>query len=141
MIEYWRSRFYTLKASDFYMDSFGQLVELIEFMRGPKGCPWDRQQKISDFKRYLAEESEEAISAIEAQDYENLKEEIGDLLWHVVFISQIGKERGLFTIEDVIMGLKDKIIRRHPHVFGDSPRLESAKEVEAIWESIKAKER
>lgn len=123
------------------MDSFGQLVELIEFMRGPKGCPWDRQQKISDFKRYLAEESEEAISAIEAQDYENLKEEIGDLLWHVVFISQIGKERGLFTIEDVIMGLKDKIIRRHPHVFGDSPRLESAKEVEAIWESIKAKER
>jgi len=123
------------------MTSFDALVELMEFMRGPQGCPWDREQKISSFKKFLAEESGEALEAIEKEDYKNLCEELGDLLWHVIFISQIAKEEGLFSIEDVMDGLRKKIVRRHPHVFGDKKGNISVEEVMREWEAIKAREK
>jgi tetrapyrrole methylase family protein/MazG family protein len=121
------------------MISFNELVELMEKMRGPDGCPWDREQTLSDFSRHLREESEEALKAIEGRDYENLREELGDLLWHVIFMSQIAKEEGYFTIDDVMEGVKDKIVRRHPHVFGDV-KAETADDVRRIYKKIKENE-
>lgn len=106
------------------MTSFQELKKLIEYMRGPKGCAWDREQTIGDFKGYFRDESNEVLDAIRKEDYENLKEELGDVLWHIIFISQIAKEEGLFTVDDVMDGLKDKIVRRHP------PRLRPREKAE-----------
>ncbi|MFH1403695.1 MAG: MazG nucleotide pyrophosphohydrolase domain-containing protein [Candidatus Altiarchaeota archaeon] len=119
---------------------FSELVSIMERMRGPDGCPWDREQTIGDFSKYLKEESGEALDAIERKDYENLKEELGDLLWHVIFISRIAEEEGLFTIDDVMRGLRDKIVRRHPHVFGDA-RAETSEQVMELYRRIKEDER
>ncbi|MBD3387967.1 MAG: nucleotide pyrophosphohydrolase [Candidatus Altiarchaeales archaeon] len=122
------------------MASFKELVELMAYMRGPSGCPWDREQTISDFTVHLRNESEEALQAIEKEDYENLREELGDLLLHVLFISRIAEEEGLFTIQDVMDGLKDKIVRRHPHVFGDE-KVASSEDVMRQWKRIKEEEK
>jgi tetrapyrrole methylase family protein / MazG family protein len=123
------------------MEDFQELVDLMEYMRGPDGCPWDREQTIKDFEKYLRSESDEALEAIRKGDYDNLREELGDLLWHILFISQIAGEKGLFTVDDVLRGLREKIIRRHPHVFGQTPRLKTSKEVEAEYKRIKASEK
>jgi uncharacterized protein YabN with tetrapyrrole methylase and pyrophosphatase domain len=122
------------------MASFEELVELMAYMRGPDGCAWDREQTIEDFKVHLKNESREALEAIEKADYENLREELGDLLWHILFISQVAKERGLFTIDDVLAGLKDKIVKRHPHVFGGR-KLGTAEEVMSEYRRIKEAEK
>jgi len=121
------------------MTSFRELVELMSHMRGEDGCPWDRKQTIDDFGVHLANESREALDAIAKKDYENLREELGDLLWHVLFISQIASERGLFNIDDVMDGLRDKIVRRHPHVFGGD-RIDDPEEVMRLWGKIKQEE-
>jgi len=122
------------------MASFEELVELMAYMRGPEGCPWDREQTIRDFKVHLRNESDEALEAIKKEDYVNLKEELGDLLWHILLISQIAKEEGRFTIQDVIDDLREKIIRRHPHVFADKKHLKPD-EIMRMWKEIKEKER
>lgn len=122
------------------MASFRELVELMAYMRGENGCPWDKEQTIDDFSVHLANESQEALDAISKKDYENLREELGDLLWHVLFISEIASEEGLFTIDDVMDGLRDKIVRRHPHVFGDE-RIDDPKEVTRRWHKIKQQEK
>jgi tetrapyrrole methylase family protein / MazG family protein len=123
------------------MADFKELVELMAYMRSQNGCPWDRKQRIEDFKSYLAEESSEALNAIERRDYVNLCEELGDLLWHILFISQIASEENRFDINDVMSGLKDKIVRRHPHVFGKSPKLQTSEEVVAAYDNIKQREK
>ncbi|MBU0762853.1 MAG: nucleotide pyrophosphohydrolase [Candidatus Altiarchaeota archaeon] len=123
------------------MASFDELVDLMAYMRSPEGCPWDRKQKIDDFKKYLSEESREALDAIDKKDYPNLCEELGDLLWHILFISQIAKEEGLFTIDEVVDGLKKKIVRRHPHVFGEGRKLSTPEEVIKEYGKIKALEK
>lgn len=105
-------------------------------LRGPQGCPWDRAQTHESLKGMLLEEAYEAIAAIEEGDPESLKGELGDLLLHVVFQAQIAAEAGEFTIEDVINELNEKLIRRHPHVFGEQ-RAESVTEVRQRWEEIK----
>lgn len=105
-------------------------------LRGPGGCPWDRAQTHQSLKGMLIEEAYETIAAIEEGDPEALKDELGDLLLHVVFHSQIAAEASEFTIEDVIEGLNEKLIRRHPHVFGEGP-AESVAEVRRRWEEIK----
>ncbi|MFH1054901.1 MAG: MazG nucleotide pyrophosphohydrolase domain-containing protein [Candidatus Altiarchaeota archaeon] len=122
------------------MAEFEELVGLMSKMRGPEGCPWDREQTIDDFKVHLRNESKEALDAIKHKDYGNLREELGDLLWHILFISQIAKEEGRFTIDDVMVGLKKKIIRRHPHVFGGR-KLNSPEEVMREYRKIKKAER
>jgi tetrapyrrole methylase family protein/MazG family protein len=118
------------------MSEFERLVELVARLRGPEGCPWDRAQTHESLKGMLLEEAYEAIAAIEEGDPESLKDELGDLLLHVVFHSQIGSEAGEFTIEDVIEELTEKLIRRHPHVFGPQ-KAGSVAEIRHRWEEIK----
>jgi len=120
--------------------SFQELVGLMEHMRGPDGCAWDRKQTLADFKTHFGNESREVLDALENDDMENLKEELGDVLWHVLFMSQIAKEGGAFTIDDVLEGVKDKIVRRHPHVFGGR-RIDDPDEIVAEWKRIKKREK
>lgn len=120
--------------------TFDQLVEVINKLRSPGGCPWDREQTHSSLKPMLLEETYEVIEAIEENDDQELSSELGDLLLQIVFHSQIASETNRFTIADVIEKVHDKMIRRHPHVFGDEEASSSA-EVLRNWEAIKAAEK
>lgn len=97
--------------------SFQDLVELLNALRGEKGCPWDKQQTLDSLKPFLIEEAYEVIEAIDHKDPEKLKEELGDLLFHVVFLSKVSADQGQFGVEDVIASAHTKMTRRHPHVF------------------------
>jgi tetrapyrrole methylase family protein / MazG family protein len=123
------------------MASFKELVELAAYMRGKDGCAWDREQTLDDFRVHFRNESQEVLDALEKGDIGNLKEELGDVLWHILFMSQIAKEGGLFTIDDVMAGIKDKIVRRHPHVFAGGKKLATSAEVMEEYRRIKALER
>lgn len=117
--------------------SFSELVEISRRLR--KECPWDAKQTLDSFHKYIVEESIEAQKAAEAKDYEELKEELGDVFWNVLFMTNIAKDNGLFDINDVMQNAKEKMIRRHPHVFAGE-----SKDMDAIykkWEEIKAEER
>lgn len=109
-------------------------------LRGPEGCPWDREQTLETLKSYLLEETYEVLDAIDRGESEHLKEELGDLLLEVVFLAQICTERGEFDIDAVARGIHDKLLRRHPHVFGDES-AEDAQEAIGRWERIKNEER
>src|SRR4029453_5481234 len=98
---------------------FEQLVEIMARLRGPNGCPWDKQQDRNSLKPMLVEETYEVLEAIDNKDSAGLAEELGDLLLHIVFHAQLGKEFGEFDIDAVIDGICNKLIRRHPHVFGN----------------------
>ena len=119
---------------------FQDLLDIIELLRSPEGCPWDREQTHESLKSALLEECYEVIDAIEREDEDALIEELGDILLQVVFHASIGKEYGYFDIMDVIGGISDKMINRHPHVFGDS-KVNSSKEVLVNWDEIKKEER
>lgn len=97
---------------------FEKLVELVEHLRSESGCPWDRKQTIESLKEDVLDESNELREAIEKGDYENIKEELGDLIWGLVLMAQVAKEEGRFGLEDVFKEVNNKIIRRHTHVFG-----------------------
>jgi len=103
-------------------------------------CPWDKKQTNESILKYLKEEVKEFSQALKNKDYKGMKEELGDILWQVIFHSQILKEKNIFTIEDVINDLCRKMIRRHPHVFGNK-KVKDEKEVIENWEKIKAKEK
>jgi MazG family protein len=118
-------------------EKFEDFVELISILR--KECPWDRKQTHDSIKNNLIEEAFEAVEAIDEKDYGELAKELGDLLLHVVFHSKMGSEKNHFTIDDVIYGISEKLIRRHPHVFSDT-KAENDSEVAANWETIKLKE-
>lgn len=120
---------------------FDDLVETFAVLRGPNGCPWDKKQTHESLIKNLREESEELITAIEKKDVENMKEELGDVLLQVLFHAQLAKEEGLFTIDDVMQGLYDKLHRRHPHVFGDHAKAASPEEALAVWKEMKRKEK
>ena len=111
------------------------LVKLIADLRGPNGCPWDKQQTHESLKRYLIEESYEVIHSIDSNN-KGLAEELGDVLLQVLIHSQIASEEGVFTIDDVLETLSKKLIQRHPHVFGED-LIDDANEVELRWEQIK----
>jgi len=96
-----------------------ELVELVRKLRGPDGCPWDREQKVSDLKSYLVGEVYEVLDAIDLNDSSKIKEESGDLFFLIVFLVDIFRERDDFNIYEMIGMVMDKMIRRHPHVFGD----------------------
>ncbi len=119
---------------------FRRLVEVVARLRSPEGCPWDRKQTHRSLARHMVEEAHEAVEAISRGDMEGLCEELGDLLLQVVFHAQLGSEEGLFHVRDVIQGIVDKLVRRHPHVFGRD-RAETPEEVLARWERIKAGEK
>ena len=117
-----------------------KLVDLVARLRGDNGCPWDKEQTRETLKPMLVEEAYEVLDALDATDPALLKEELGDLLFQVVFHAQIAAERGEFTLAGVIDRLHEKMVRRHPHVFGDAD-LRTAGDVLRNWEDIKAAER
>ena len=109
-------------------------------LRGPDGCPWDKEQTHSSIIPNLKEETEELIEAIQSGDKKHFKEELGDVLLQVVFHAQIASENGDFDINDVINGISSKLTRRHPHVFGNK-KAKTAKEALKIWKAEKKKEK
>ncbi len=117
-----------------------KLVDLVARLRGEEGCPWDRKQTRETLKPMLIEEAYEVLDALDASDPQDLREELGDLLFQVVFHAQIARERREFDLGDVIDRLHEKMIRRHPHVFG-SADLRTAEDVLKNWEDIKANEK
>jgi tetrapyrrole methylase family protein / MazG family protein len=121
-------------------DWFEKLVAIQKRLRAPGGCPWDREQTHQTLRSYLIEEAYEVLDALESGDDEKFAEELGDLLLQVTFHSQIASEQGRFTVSDVIRAIHEKMIRRHPHVFGEKRAKDSA-EVLKNWQRIKAQER
>ena len=119
---------------------FNKLVEIMQLLRSDSGCPWDQEQDYDSLKKHVIEEAYEVTDRIEAGDYFGLAEELGDLLLQVVFLSQIGTEEGHFDIHEVITQIVEKMIRRHPHVFGEK-EVETATEVMDNWRQIKAQEK
>jgi len=117
-----------------------QLIFLIKKLRAPDGCPWDRKQKKEDIGKYILEEAYEVIESLEIKDRSNLPEELGDLLFQIMFLAEIGEESGEFALTDVMRGIREKMIRRHPHIFGDT-KVNSVEEVKDNWQQIKKKER
>jgi len=121
------------------LDSFAALVEIIAKLRSPEGCPWDRAQTHASIKGNLIEEAYEVLEAIDEQDMGMLCEELGDLLMQIVLHSQMASEAEDFEISDVVRKINEKLIRRHPHVFGDA-KAEDAKQVITNWEALKREE-
>jgi len=119
---------------------FGRLVAIMRQLRAPGGCPWDAEQTHESLKRYLLEECYEVIEAIDTKDPDHLKEELGDLMLQPVFHAAIAEESGAFTLDDVIDTICDKLIRRHPHVFGEL-KIRTADEQVENWEKIKKNEK
>ena len=122
------------------LDQFQTLVAIVERLRAPGGCPWDREQTHASLKRNLLEECYEVLEAIDGDDPQLLAEELGDLLVQIGFHADIAREAGHFDLGDVLTKINRKLIRRHPHVFGDATAVD-AREVERNWEKIKEEER
>ena len=120
-------------------DTFDALMAVVTRLRDPGGCPWDREQTHASLRQHLLEETYETLEAIESGDPAKLAEELGDLLTHVAFHADMARRDGEFTVEDLFSALIAKLVRRHPHVFGDM-KLETAGEVAGQWEAIKRKE-
>ena len=124
--------------------TLADLLNIMATLRGPSGCPWDRQQTAQTLKKYLIEETYETLEAIETGTPEALKEELGDLLLQIIFLSRISEEEGDFCFSDVVHTLAEKLIRRHPHVFpsthGTAPSPKTALDVAGIWRTIKESE-
>lgn len=120
--------------------SFEALQEIVAHLRAPDGCPWDREQTHESLRKNLLEETYEAVAAMDSNDFDGMREEYGDLLLQVVLNSQIANEEGEFTVNDVMKGIHDKLIRRHPHVFGDV-KVNGVGDVLQNWEKLKETER
>ncbi|MBI3399162.1 MAG: nucleoside triphosphate pyrophosphohydrolase [Deltaproteobacteria bacterium] len=121
-------------------DGLAKLVVIMQKLRGPKGCPWDKEQTLESLMPFIVEEAYEVISAVDAKFPEMLKEELGDLLFQIVFICQLAKEKGDFDIYDVMALSAEKMIRRHPHVFGKA-KAKTSKDVLKHWARIKKEEK
>jgi MazG family protein len=119
---------------------FARLVEIMARLRAPGGCPWDREQNFETIKPYLLEETYEVMDAIDARDWEGLAEELGDLMLQSVFFAQMASEEGRFDISDSLQAINGKLVRRHPHVFGDG-EARTSDDVKRRWDEIKATEK
>lgn len=122
------------------LETFETFQEIIARLRAPDGCPWDKEQTHASLRRYLLEETHEALETIDRGELDKLPEELGDILLQIGLHAQIGKDLKEFSMEDVLRSINAKLIRRHPHVFGDVA-VSTAKEVEANWDRIKKVER
>jgi MazG family protein len=125
-------------------EQFVRLVEIVAALRADDGCPWDREQTIDTLKPFVLEETYEVLEAIDRHDHDALREELGDFMFEAVFLAQMEAEAGHFSIADSLEAIADKLVRRHPHVFArhdGEPPLDSAGQVRARWEEIKAQER
>ncbi len=121
-------------------EAFNNLIETVRILRSEDGCPWDRRQTIESLRSHLLEECEEIIMAIDNKDLPNLSEELGDFLYLIVMLSIINNENGSFTLFDVIEGINDKLVRRHPHVFS-GVKITDEEELRRQWNQIKAIEK
>lgn len=121
-------------------EKFDRLIEIMALLRAPGGCPWDREQSFDSIKPYLLEETYEVMDSIDARDWNGLADELGDLLLQPVFFAQMASEAGLFRIEDSLDAINAKLVRRHPHIFGNVI-AETAGDVKRNWDSIKAEEK
>src|ERR1700687_4752319 len=131
-------------------EAFEELLRIMRTLRSPEGCPWDREQTLRSLTHFVLEEAYEVVDAIERDDHESLKEEIGDHVFEGVFLAEIASEAGLFTIADSLRSVADKLVRRHPHVFQDNGQVHDALSKERApsadaalqrWNSLKARER
>lgn len=122
------------------MKDFDELVEILAALRGEGGCEWDRKQTFETMKPHLLEEMYELFDALEREDKKEMKEELGDLLMHMVFLSRMAQEKGWFDVQGVLKEINAKLIRRHPHVFGDQ-RVEGVADILKNWEEIKKQEK
>jgi len=121
------------------MEDMDRFVDIVRQLRAPGGCPWDIAQTFASLKPHIIEEAYELAEAMDREDVKGLKEELGDVLLHVVMLSNMARERGWFSIEDVTIAIMEKMIRRHPHVFGDVT-VATADGVVAAWETVKLQE-
>ncbi|MFQ6607883.1 MAG: nucleoside triphosphate pyrophosphohydrolase [Fidelibacterota bacterium] len=121
-------------------EQFNELVKIVSRLRGPDGCPWDKEQTHASLLPFFLEEAYEVIETVDQEDWKTLSEELGDILLHAVFQAKIGEENNEFTLEDVLKGINEKLIRRHPHVFGDK-HANSAFHAKQNWEAAKQKEK
>jgi MazG family protein len=122
-------------------ERFARLVDVVAVLRSPEGCPWDREQTLASLRPFVLEEAYEVLAAIDAGEAAALGAEIGDFIFEGVLLAQLGAEAGAFTIADALQSIVDKLVRRHPHVFGNAARAQSAGEVLGRWEESKARER
>jgi len=120
------------------MEAFGRLLDIMDTLRAE--CPWDKKQTLESLRHLTIEETYELADAIEVNDLDEIKKELGDLMLHMVFYSKIGSEKGAFDVADVLHGVCDKLIHRHPHIYGDVEAT-TEEEVKANWEAIKLKEK
>lgn len=121
------------------MESFKNLLAIADRLLGPGGCPWDLEQTLTTLQPYLLEETHELIQAIDAEDSEKVKEELGDVLYVLIFIAKLEEKEGKFLIQNAIDTVAEKLIRRHPHIFGEK-KISSTDDVVRNWEEIKKKE-
>jgi tetrapyrrole methylase family protein/MazG family protein len=122
------------------MTGYQKLVDVVKALRGPDGCPWDKAQTFQSLTPYIVEEAYELVDAIERHDREAIREELGDMLLHVVMLGLMAQEQSWFTPDDIASGVAEKMVRRHPHVFGDT-KVGSVDDVWANWEQIKKTEK
>lgn len=121
------------------MKEFSDLIEISEKLLGPEGCPWDREQTLRTLQPYLLEEVHELLEALDAQEGPQIAEELGDVFYTLVFIGQLGKQSKIFTLSQALQEVSEKLIRRHPHVFGEVQAATTA-QIEQNWEKIKKQE-
>src|SRR2546425_9127933 len=121
-------------------EKFQRLVDIMARLRSPGGCPWDREQNFDTIKPYTLEETYEVLDAIDRRDWKGLAEELGDFMLQAVFYAQMASEEKLFTIEDALRAINEKLIRRHPHVFGTESAA-TARDLKRIWGEVKAAEK
>ena len=121
-------------------EKFERAVSILARLRAPGGCPWDREQTFDSIKPYTLEEAYEVLEAIDNRDWDELKGELGDLLLQVLFYAEMAQEEGRFSIDDVLERLSNKLVSRHPHVFGDV-KAETSADVLRNWEALKAEEK
>lgn len=122
------------------MEEFNELVDIVETLNGPEGCPWDRKQTFQSLRPHVLEEVHELLEAIDADDSEGMVEELGDVFFQMLFFGKIGEKTGRFSLKDIISNVSEKLVRRHPHVFGDI-EVNDADEVIHHWERVKAEEK
>ena len=122
------------------MEEFDELKDICDVLHGPDGCPWDKKQTFQSLRPHLLEETHELLEAVDEDDTDKMVEELGDVLFEIIFYAKLGEKSGRFTIQDVIKTVSEKLIRRHPHVFGDLA-VDDADEVVHHWERIKKLEK
>lgn len=120
--------------------AFQELVDIMRRLRGPAGCPWDREQTIASLRGFVLEETYEVLDAIDRNDHDALRGEIGDLIFEGVFLARIEADEGRFTVADSLIAISDKLVRRHPHVFAAAEGVDTPGKVIEQWEQIKARE-